>query len=56
MPDDPSTPRHLTLHQAGELASVEDDNLTGYLLELAPEIGWIIIHFNSLETACALHP
>jgi hypothetical protein len=47
--DDPSAPLHLTLRQADELEPVEDDELTDYLVELAPEIGWIIIHFNSLE-------
>lgn len=47
--DDPSAPLHLTLRQADELEPVEEDDLTDYLVELAPEIGWIIIHFNSLE-------
>lgn len=47
--DDPEAPHHLTQRQADELESVEDDALTEYLQELAPEIGWIIIHFNSLE-------
>ena len=49
MPDDPNAPLHLTLRQAEELEAVEDDELVNYLVELAPEIGWIIIHFNSLE-------
>lgn len=49
MPDDPNAHLHLTLRQADELEQVERDELTRYLVELAPEIGWIIIHFNSLE-------
>ncbi|RYF29484.1 MAG: hypothetical protein EOO23_06860 [Comamonadaceae bacterium] len=49
MLDDPSAPLHLTLRQADQLESVEDDERSDYLNALAPEIGWIIIYFNSLE-------
>lgn len=50
MPDDDSrASRHLTLRQAEELESMVDDDLKDYLHELASEIGWIIIYFNSLE-------
>ncbi|MCO5356071.1 hypothetical protein [Acidovorax kalamii] len=49
MPDDSNGPLHLTLRQAEELEAVEDDELFNYLVDLAPEIGWIIIYFNSLE-------
>lgn len=49
MPDDPNAPLQLTLRQAEELEGVEDEELFNYLVDLAPEIGWIIIHFNALE-------
>ncbi len=47
--DDPDAQLHLSLRQAEELDSVEEEELTDYLTDLAPEIGWIIIYFNSLE-------
>lgn len=53
MPDDPTAPLQLTLRQAEELETVEDDELFNYLVDLAPEIGWIIIHFNALEDQVA---
>ncbi len=47
--DDPAEPIHLTLRQAEELDTVDESELTDYLSDLAPEIGWMIIYFNSLE-------
>jgi hypothetical protein len=47
--DDQTAPLHMTLREADELDTVDEDELTDYLSELAPEIGWIIIYFNSLE-------
>lgn len=47
--DDPGAPLHLTLREEAELATVDESELTDYLADLAPEIGWIIIYFNSLE-------
>jgi len=35
--------------QAEDFDYVEDDELLGYLEELAPHIGWVVIYFNSLE-------
>lgn len=48
-PDDPDEPLQLTLRQADDLDTVGEAELTDYLSDLAPEIGWIIISFNSLE-------
>lgn len=39
--------------QAEDFDYVEDDELPGYLEELAPSIGWVIIYFNSLEDSVA---
>ena len=47
--DDPIAPLYLTLRQAGEMDAVDDRDLSDYLSDLAPEIGWVIIYFNSLE-------
>lgn len=47
--DDLDKPLRLTLRQADELDALDEDELADYLSDLAPEIGWIIIHFNSLE-------
>lgn len=47
--EDPSAPLHLTLREADALDNVDESGLTDYLSDLAPEIGWIIIYFNSLE-------
>lgn len=47
--DESAEPIHLTLRQADELDTVDERELTDYLSDLAPEIGWIIIYFNSLE-------
>jgi hypothetical protein len=47
--DEPGAPVQLTLRQADELDTVDESELADYLSELAPEIGWIIIYFNSLE-------
>jgi hypothetical protein len=47
--DNPDAPLQLSLRQADDLDSVDEEELTGYLTDLAPEIGWIIIYFNSLE-------
>lgn len=47
--DDPTAPLYLTLRQADEMDAVDDSGLSDYLSDLAPEIGWIIIYFNSLE-------
>ncbi|MBD9402799.1 hypothetical protein [Comamonas sp. CMM02] len=47
--DDPTAPLYLTQRQADEMDAVDDSGLSDYLSDLAPEIGWIIIFFNSLE-------
>ncbi|MBS7776393.1 hypothetical protein [Acidovorax sp. CCYZU-2555] len=47
--NDPEAPVDLTLREAGELDAVDDSKLSDYLSDLAPEIGWIVIYFNSLE-------
>lgn len=47
--DDPDKPLRLTVRQADELDALDEDELADYLSDLAPEIGWIIIYFNSLE-------
>lgn len=44
---------HRTTREAEEFDYVEDDELTDYLEELAPQIGWIVIFFNSLEDTVA---
>ncbi len=51
--DDPAAPVQLTLREADALDTVDEKKLTDYLSDLAPEIGWIIIYFNSLEDAVA---
>lgn len=51
--NDPAAPLQLTLREADELDTVDEKKLTDYLSDLAPEIGWIIIYFNSLEDAVA---
>ncbi|MFZ6045794.1 hypothetical protein ACFW0H_06690 [Pseudomonas sp. CR3202] len=45
------TDRHLSLREAeNELEPLySEDELSEYLEELAPYVGWIIIYFNSLE-------
>ena len=50
---DPTAPLSLTLRQADEMDAVDDSGLSDYLSDLAPEIGWIIIYFNSLEDEVA---
>lgn len=47
--NDPAAPLKLTLREADELDTVDESELADYLSDLAPEIGWIIIYFNSLE-------
>lgn len=44
---------HRTTREAEELDYVEDEELANYLDELAPQIGWVIIFFNSLEDTVA---
>nr|WP_296017560.1 hypothetical protein [uncultured Acidovorax sp.] len=46
---DPAAPLQLTLREADELDTVDESELADYLSNLAPQIGWIIIYFNSLE-------
>lgn len=48
-PYDDRAPLRLSLREAEELDEVDEEDLADYLEELAPEIGWIIIYFNSLE-------
>lgn len=45
--------QHRTTRQAEDFEYVEDDELPRYLDEIAPQIGWIIIIFNSLEDTVA---
>lgn len=47
--DNPDKPLRLTVRQADELDDLDEGELADYLSDLAPEIGRIIIHFNSLE-------
>lgn len=47
--DDSTAPLYLNLRQADALDTVDESGLSDYLSDLAPEIGWIIIYFNSLE-------
>ena len=42
-----------TTREAEEFDYVEDDELADYLGGLAPQIGWVIIFFNSLEDTVA---
>lgn len=42
-----------TTREAEEFDHVEDEELADYLEELAPQIGWVIIFFNSLEDTVA---
>lgn len=47
--EDPTAQLYLNLRQADEMDAIDDSGLSDYLSNLAPEIGWIIIYFNSLE-------
>jgi len=47
--NDSGAPHHLTLREADELDTMDEGELSDNLPDLASEIGWIIIYFNSLE-------
>lgn len=44
---------HRTTPEAAEFDYVEDEELADYLEALAPQIGWVVIFFNSLEDIVA---
>ncbi len=43
----------MTLSEANDLDTVDETELYDYLSNLAPQIGWVIIYFNSLEDEIA---
>lgn len=44
---------HRTTREAEEFEYVEEEELADYLADLAPQIGWVVIFFNSLEDTVA---
>lgn len=44
---------HRTTREAEEFEYIEEEALSDYLAELAPQIGWVVIFFNSLEDTAA---